>query len=98
MLKGQDKVLQKVRERKQITTVDDSLFEQLRNLRKEISQRDKVPPYIIFPDSTLREMCERRPTDQRSMLSVKGVGQTKFNRYGESFLNLILTHIEENDG
>jgi len=96
VLKGQEKVLQKIRERKQVITVDDSLFEQLRNLRKELSQRAKVPPYIIFPDSALREMCEHLPTDQSSMLSVKGVGQTKFNHFGRPFLEVIQKYVKEN--
>ncbi len=95
VLKGQEKVLQKVREKEQKVAADNTLFEQLRNLRKEISQKEGVPPYIIFHDSTLQEMCERCPTDRMSMLSVKGVGQAKFNRYGELFLELIRKHFAE---
>ncbi|MCL6559003.1 MAG: RecQ family ATP-dependent DNA helicase, partial [Firmicutes bacterium] len=96
VLKGREKVLQKVRKTKQAAAADNTLFEQLRALRKEISQRDKIPPYIIFPDSTLREMCERCPADERAMLSVKGVGKAKFDLYGKLFLERIQKHLEEN--
>lgn len=93
VLKSQEKVMQKVWQREQKVIADDSLFEQLRNLRKEISHRAKIPPYIVFPDSTLREMCERLPTDQRAMLSIKGVGQNKFELYGRHFLELIIRYV-----
>lgn len=93
VLKGQEKVMQKVWQREQKVIADDSLFEQLRNLRKEISHRAKIPPYIVFPDSTLREMCERLPADQRAMLSIKGVGQNKFELYGRQFLELIIRYV-----
>lgn len=96
VLKGQKKVIQKVRKREQAVAADNALFEQLRNLRKEISQKEGVPPYVIFHDSTLREMCERYPTEQESMLSIKGVGQTKFDRYGRPFLELIQKYVAEN--
>ena len=89
VLKGQEKVWQKVRKTEKAATADDSLFELLRRLRKEIAQREKVPPYIIFADSTLREISERLPPDQKSMLAIKGVGQVKFERYGRPFLDLV---------
>jgi len=95
VLKGEKAVLQKVQKKEQAVAADNTLFEQLRDLRKEISQKEGVPPYIIFHDSTLREMCERCPTDRMSMLTVKGVGQAKFNRYGELFLELIRKHFAE---
>lgn len=91
VLKGQEKVVRKVRKTEEIITSDSStqLLEQLRTLRKEISQREKIPPYIIFHDSTLREMAEVCPTNQVSMMAIKGVGETKFARYGQLFLEAI---------
>lgn len=62
----------------------------------KVSQKEKVPPYVIFPDSTLREMCEYLPVDRGSMLAVKGVGETKFERYGDRFLAVIRKYVEEN--
>jgi len=96
VLKGQDRVFQKVQPRKQAVVADDLLFEQLRVLRKELSRQENVPPYIIFPDSTLHEMSRYCPVDQESMLSIKGVGATKFARYGALFLEVIRDYLRKN--
>ena len=69
--------------------VDDALFAKLRALRKEIADRENIPPYIVFSDATLREMSERCPTDEQSMLRTNGVGEKKLERYGEEFLQLL---------
>jgi ATP-dependent DNA helicase RecQ len=96
VLKGLEKVLLKVRKKEKAAVVDDSLFEQMRSLRKEIAQRDGIPPYIVFTDSTLREMSMHLPADQQAMLSIKGVGQRKFEHYGGPFLELIQKYADEN--
>lgn len=95
VLKSQEKVYRKVRKRKEAAAPDSHLFEKLRTLRKEISQRENLPPYVIFHDSTLREMAEVCPTDQASMLTIKGMGETKFTRYGHLFLELIQNYVQE---
>ncbi len=69
-----------------------SLFEKLRVLRKEIADRENIPPYVVFADSTLRELSSLRPTDGESMLQVKGVGENKLDRFGEEFLSVIRLH------
>ena len=61
----------------------------LKNLRKEISQAEEVPPYIIFHDSTLKDMCRVLPKNRAEMLGVSGVGEVKFSRYGEEFLTCL---------
>ncbi|MFT4415242.1 DNA helicase RecQ [Fredinandcohnia humi] len=94
VLKGEEKVFKKERTRKKQLVAANKLFEILREVRKEISSRDNVPPYIVFSDSTLREMSELAPTDDQSMLEVKGVAQTKLERYGEDFLSAIREYIE----
>jgi len=66
--------------------VDGDLFAELRRLRKEIAAREKIPPYIVFADSTLREMCEQLPGDEQAMLAIKGVGEVKYKKYGREFL------------
>ncbi len=63
-----------------------SLFEKLRELRLTIAREEKVPPYIIFSDKTLVDMCAKRPANKEEMLAVTGVGENKFARYGERFL------------
>ncbi|MFD2615615.1 DNA helicase RecQ [Paenibacillus gansuensis] len=65
------------------------LFEELRRLRKEMSEKAKVPPFIIFQDATLREMAENMPTDESAMLRIKGIGEAKFNKYGRPFMEFI---------
>ena len=89
VLKGQAKVWQKVPRRPQKLSADNSLFEILRALRKQIADREKVPPYHIFADTALKEMCQYCPTDQKSLLAIKGVGEVKLARYGQEFLQLL---------
>ena len=68
------------------------LFEQLRELRTTIAKEENMPPYIIFADKTLVDMCVRAPLNKKEMLKVTGVGENKFNRYGERFLDCILEY------
>ncbi|QGU94703.1 hypothetical protein GOM49_05955 [Clostridium bovifaecis] len=68
----------------------------LKSIRKIISDREKVPPYIVFPDSTLRELSEYLPQDHDAMLKIKGVGEAKLKRYGDEFLEVIKRYSEEN--
>lgn len=95
VLNGQARVFHKVQPRKQAVVADDSLFERLRLLRKELSAREQVPPYIIFSDSTLHEMSRLCPTDEESLLSVKGVGNAKLEHYGAQFLKAISDYLQE---
>ncbi len=65
------------------------LFEQLRELRTTIAREEGMPPYIIFADKSLVDMCIKVPLDKSDMLKVSGVGENKYARYGERFLNII---------
>ncbi len=65
------------------------LFEQLRDLRTTIAKEQNMPPYIIFADKTLIDMCIKVPMSKKEMLKVVGVGESKFDRYGERFLDAI---------
>ena len=96
VLKNNAKVMQKVQKKKAKKEADNSLFEALRQLRKTISEREKVPPYIIFQDSTLREMSEFMPLDNNEMLNIKGVGESKLKKYGDEFLAIIQKYSNEN--
>lgn len=69
--------------------VDPELFAQLRELRLEMARKEKVPPYIIFSDKTLAQMCTLRPRTRAQMLEVSGVGEFKYEKYGEQFLQKI---------
>ncbi len=97
VLKGKESVFQRIQRKKEKRAEDNSLFEILRGLRKEISSREKVPPYIIFSDSTLREMSKYFPQDRSSMIGIKGVGEAKLEKYGEEFLAVISNYVKENN-
>ena len=96
VLTGTDKVIKRVSIRKVKDEADMSLFTLLRALRKEISEAERIPPYVIFHDSTLQEMCKRLPVDEASMLGVPGVGESKVNKYGKRFLEAIHKYMMEN--
>lgn len=70
-----------------LTSAGYKLFEKLRQLRLAIAKEEAVPPYIIFSDKTLIDMCTRLPGNKWEMLAVSGVGEHKFNKYGQRFLN-----------
>ena len=73
--------------------VDQGLFEQLRELRKNVASRQRVPPFIIFHDRTLREMAARLPTTEEELSAIPGVGDAKLRRYGKTFLALVKAHV-----
>lgn len=68
---------------------DEPMFEKLRSLRAAIAREEKVPPYIVFSDKTLVHMCIVRPSDKAEMLTVIGVGEFKYQKYGERFLECV---------
>ena len=70
----------------------DPLFDALRARRREIAKELGVPPYVIFHDSTLREMAGLRPTTRHGLGQLSGVGARKLDEYGEAFLDVILAH------
>ena len=72
--------------------VDRDLFERLRSVRLEIARSRGVPPYVIFHDTTLREMARLRPTSIDALLAVKGVGARKADDLGGVFLDAIRAH------
>jgi ATP-dependent DNA helicase RecQ len=69
----------------------NSLFEQLRRRRMEIARKEQVPPYLVFADKTLLEMCQYQPLTKEEMLQVSGVGEMKYGKYGERFIEVIRT-------
>ncbi|MBP3284340.1 MAG: DNA helicase RecQ [Clostridia bacterium] len=77
------------REKKTLVSENPVLFERLRELRTDLARREGVPPYIIFGDKTLHDMCVKLPTDEYQMLDVIGVGEAKLMKYGRQFLSVI---------
>ena len=75
----------------------DSLFAQLRTLRKQIADEQFVPPYVVFADKSLRDMAEKRPQNLIEFEEVYGVGSNKRDKYGKVFLEAIRTFCQEQD-
>ena len=73
----------------ELTSEGYDLFEKLRALRLEIAREESMPPYIIFSDKTLIDMCVKKPTNKEEMFNVSGVGEHKFAKYGERFIEAI---------
>lgn len=78
----------------ELSPAEEALFERLRTLRTEIARGEKVPPYIIFSDRTLVHMCMLKPGTKAEMLKVSGVGEYKYDKYGERFLDCIREFIK----
>ncbi len=75
-----------------LTSAGFALFEQLRQLRLTIAREEALPPYIIFSDKSLIDMCVRLPKNQQEMLAVSGVGANKLKKYGKRFLDAISSY------
>ena len=76
---------------------DTNLFEILREIRRKIAEKQNVPPFVVFSDATLRQMCIYFPTTVENMLSISGVGMNKTQKYGSLFISAISKYIEENN-
>ena len=76
--------------------VDKGLFEALRKLRATIASKKKVPAYVVFGDTTLRDIARRRPSTLDGFLGVKGVGEAKCKQYGEVVLAAIKDYCQTN--
>lgn len=74
---------------KSLNIPDDPLWQALKNKRLELARTQQVPPYIIFHDSTLLEIHENKPTSLDAFSRISGVGQTKLERYGALFIEVI---------
>ena len=75
----------------------DPLFEALRGWRRERAKEQGVPPYVIFHDSTLREVAARKPASLSELSTIEGIGDTKLERHGESLLAAMASARERDD-
>ncbi|HHX53875.1 MAG TPA: DNA helicase RecQ [Clostridiales bacterium] len=71
------------------------LFERLRALRKKLSDNRGIPPYMVFSDKTLIEIVKKTPRDREQFLSCSGVGQNKYQQFGEEFIREIRSYLSE---
>lgn len=79
-------------QRQSVANYDKDLFARLRFLRKQIADKENIPPYIVFNDATLQEMAQYMPTSNIEMLQINGVGSIKLERFGQPFMALIQEH------
>ena len=91
-LKKERLTVQKAEAKKKVTYFDDydvGIYDQLRSLRTQIASQKGIPPYIVFSDKTLKDLSNKQPQDKEQMLNVHGIGEVKFERYGEAFLEVL---------
>ena len=77
--------------------LDNNLMQLLISLRKRIAEVNGVPPYAVFQENSLEEMCLKYPISQDELVNINGVGEGKAKRYGEKFIGLIINYVEENN-
>lgn len=87
----------KVKSTDGLTSAGSELFEVLRKLRMEIARENGVPPYIVFNDKTLIDMCVKLPATEEEFLEVSGVGENKRKKYGRQFLEAIAEFQQEKE-
>ena len=76
---------------------DPALFSMLKDLRKKVSKKHDLPPYVIFQDPSLEAMSITYPITLDELKNIPGVGEGKAKRYGQEFIDLIRRHVEENE-
>ena len=76
---------------------DEALYDQLLDLRKSLSKQKDIPPFVIFQEPSLKDMCFQYPITLEELTNIQGVGNGKASRYGQPFVALIKRYVEEND-
>jgi ATP-dependent DNA helicase RecQ len=79
------------------STTDKTLFALLKDLRKDISRKESLPPFVIFQDPSLEDMATQYPVNVEELKHITGVGAGKAQKYGKPFVQLIAQYVEENE-
>ena len=95
VIKGEEKVLFKEARKAKKLKTDNDLFSILRGLRAYLANEEEVPPYLVFGDSTLKELSTRMPKTKEQFLDISGVGEKKALKYGDVFIEKIKEYIDE---
>ena len=74
---------------------EDALFQELRELRRQIAISESIPPYVVFNDATLKQMASKFPTNEQAMLNISGVSHMKMSKYGQAFMTKILSYVSK---
>lgn len=96
VLLGQQTITRKEQMKIRTMLEEDPLFNELKALRKQLAEKEGVPPFVIFSDRTLKDMCEKLPMNEEEFLSVSGVGEFKKDKYGALFVDVIVCYYEKN--
>ncbi|MCC0707089.1 DNA helicase RecQ [Clostridioides sp. ES-S-0190-01] len=97
VLKGEVKVEFKEIVMTKSLEIEDELYSALRELRHLIASEERIAPYMVFGDGTLRAMSSSYPVNKEEMLNISGVGEIKYQKYGEDFETLIKEYVEKNN-
>lgn len=97
LLKNQGTVTMQVPKKVEKRNVENTLLIQLKELRKELAKKEGYPPYVIFHDATLVEMSSYMPQSLEELGTIKGVGESKKEKYGEQFLSVIDKYQKEHE-
>lgn len=93
--KRQEKAKEAAQQSRRTSSVNDELFQLLRQVRKRLAQESGLPPYRIFSDATLLDMVEKKPLSDQAMLNVLGVGEKKLQNYGDAFRDVIMDFVRQ---
>lgn len=97
VLKGQVKVEFKEIVMTKSLEVENELYSALRELRHSIASEERIAPYMVFGDGTLRAMSSSYPVNKEEMLDISGVGEIKYQKYGKDFETVIKEYVEKNN-
>ena len=97
VLKGEVKVEFKEIVMTKSLEVEDELYNALRELRHSIASEERIAPYMVFGDGTLRAMSSSYPINKEEMLDISGVGEIKYQKYGRDFEAVIKEYVEKNN-
>ncbi|MCS5421907.1 MULTISPECIES: DNA helicase RecQ [Psychrilyobacter] len=91
VLSGNIKVLRKKNEVVSFDYYENPVFERLNEVRRKIAEKEGIAPYVLLSDVTLMELADKKPTNRWEMLKIKGIGNQKFENYGQGFLDVLIT-------
>ena len=88
---------EKIQEKGGVSALDSTLFSILKDLRKKIAKTNNLPPYVIFQDPSLEDMCTNYPITIEELANIQGVGAGKAQKYGKEFVAIIKQYVEDNE-
>lgn len=88
---------EKIQEKGGVSALDATLFAILKDLRKKIAKTNNLPPYVIFQDPSLEDMCINYPITLEELANIQGVGSGKAQKYGKEFVEVIKQYVDDNE-